>query len=136
MDAGGVFVVFWFLGAVGVAYLADSRGRSGIGFLLLSAVFSPLLGLIVVLVSANLRLEEAKAADQRREHERQLESIRAIATANNSTTNPDRGLPMGRSTADELIKLAELRDKGILTEQEFLDQKVVLLSTAKAEASA
>lgn len=38
------------------------------------------------------------------------------------------GGPATRSVADELIKLAELRDKGILTEEEFAAQKVKILS--------
>jgi phosphate/sulfate permease len=38
------FLSFWFVGAVVVGIVANSRGRSGFGFFLLSVVLSPLLG--------------------------------------------------------------------------------------------
>ena len=37
------------------------------------------------------------------------------------------GAPPPGQVADELGKLAGLRDQGVLTEQEFLDQKATLL---------
>lgn len=125
MDAGGVFVI-WFGLAAGVGFLADSRGRSGFGFFLLSAVLSPLLGLIIVLVMSNTRLDEAKAEDQRREHERQLESIRAIAAPAAQSAN--QAAAAATSVADELIKLGQLKEKGLLTEDEFAVQKARLLA--------
>ena len=39
------------------------------------------------------------------------------------------GRPGGPSLADELAKLADLRDRGVLTEEEFQDRKRKLLST-------
>jgi hypothetical protein len=49
-----MFVVVWFLLAVAVGVLASNRGRSGFGWFLLSAVLSPLLGFVFVLVAKNL----------------------------------------------------------------------------------
>lgn len=43
-------LAFYMLFCVGVAYLADTRGRSAVGFFLLSLFLSPLIGLIAVLV--------------------------------------------------------------------------------------
>ena len=130
-------VIVWFLLAVGVGLLASSRGRSGFGFFLLSAVFSPLLGLIVVLCIADLnkkqlaaeetrREQERREFDQKREHERQLESIRAIAASKSETPVPAAA---ARSIADEVEKLAALRDRGVLTEAEFQSQKTALLTS-------
>ena len=79
-------IFVWLLLAAGIGFLANSRGRSGFGFFLLSAVLSPLLGLIVVLVISNKREEEKKEqiriADEERkerlrkeEHERQVEPL-------------------------------------------------------------
>lgn len=129
----------WLLLAVGVGLLADSRGRSGFGFFLLSAVLSPLLGLIVVLVMSNKLEDEKKEQfqkieedrkEQRRkeEHERQVESIRAIASRTDAAP-PSVANGASRSVADELAKLAELRDRGVLTDSEFQAQKVTLLSS-------
>jgi len=41
---------FWLLFAATVGWLAHQKGRSGIALFLISVVFSPLIGLIVVLV--------------------------------------------------------------------------------------
>lgn len=132
-------LVIWGLLSWGVAALADSRGRSGFGFFLLSFFLSPLLGLIVVLVMANLTAEAAKEADRRREeerrefdrkreHEKQLESLRVLAASQASHTPPQGVEPLVKpSVADELTKLAALRDKGVLSPDEFEQQKKQLL---------
>lgn len=130
-------IVVWLLLAAGVGFLADARGRNFFGYFLLSAVLSPLLGLIVVLVSANLKEQEAKElqrkADQeaqdiqrKADHERELESIRAIATATTSAASVTSEPP--KSIAEELTKLAALREQGVLTPEEFTDQKARLLA--------
>lgn len=133
---GGEFFFVWFLLAGGVAWLASSRGRSGVGFFLLSAVLSPLLGLIVVLVTKNLVAEEAKEDERRREeaareaqrkkeHELQIEQIRAVTTAAAAKPGPSAA----RSVADEIEKLGALKEKGLLTDDEFQAQKASLLRT-------
>jgi hypothetical protein len=132
-------IVVWGLMCWGVAALAGSRGRSAFGFFLLSFFFSPLLGLIVVLVVKNLAEESAKESerrrederreiDRKREHEKQLESLRAV-TASQASRVPAQTLEpaVTRSLADELTKLAALRDKGILSSEEFEQQKKQLL---------
>jgi uncharacterized membrane protein YdbT with pleckstrin-like domain len=53
----------------------------------------------------------------------QLEIYRA------SETRKGLGEPGGNSLADELAKLADLRDKGVLTEEEFQTRKRKLLGT-------
>ena len=128
------FVVGWLLLAVLVALLADSRGRSGVGFFFLSALLSPLLGLIVVLVTKNPKDEAEKEALRRENHERELESIKAIAAAAAKPAAPALGPQPATSVADELQKLAKLRDSGILTDGEFAVQKERLLSSPAASA--
>ena len=134
------FLAVWGIMCAGVAGLADARGRSGFGFFLLSFFLSPLLGLIAVLIMKNLteedtkeserkREEERREADRKREHEKQLESLRAV-TANQSRQTFGQVLePIAtHSIADELTKLAALRDKGILSAEEFEQQKKQLLA--------
>lgn len=131
-------ILVWLLLAAGVGFLANSRGRNGFGFFLLSAVLSPLLGLIVVLVTANLKEaeekerqkqseDEKKERARREEHEMQLESIKVIANA--PRVDPRRGSPSEAvgSVADEIRKLAQLRADGLLTDAEFQNQKSMLL---------
>ena len=134
-----IFFVFWALLAWAVSGLAQSRGRSGIGFFLVSFFFSPVLGLIIVLVMSNLIEEEAKHASRRREdetkeerrkndHERQLESIKEIAaTPIKSAVKSRDHEPI--SIADEIRKLGALRAEGLLTDAEFQNQKSMLLGS-------
>jgi len=131
-------VFIWLLLAAGVGALASSRGRSGFGFFLLSAVFSPLLGLIVVLVARDLKEEEQQVAVRQREHELDLERVKAIARSAASAQPGPAILPARAeptiSIADELTKLAALKDKGILTEAEFDGQKAALLRRRQPSA--
>lgn len=120
--------LLWVLFAIGVGALANSRGRSGVGFFLLSAVLSPLVGLIVVLVMSDLKAEAAKERLRKEDHERELESIRVLAKVSSSDNSAQTG--PSKFIGDELLKLAALRDKGILTEQEFQSQKSALLKTS------
>jgi hypothetical protein len=109
-----VWIFFSFL----IALLAHARGRSGIGFFFLSAVLSPLIGLIAVLVVKNLKEEEQLELMRKEDHERQLASIRTISSSRQETSASVRS-----SVADELEKLARLRERGILTESSFKNRR-------------
>lgn len=122
MEVFFVFVV-WLGAAIACGVWADSRGRSGFGWFFFSVLLSPLIGLILVAVLTDLKAkqveEDLRRQDQRREHERQLESLRAVTT---TATVAAKG-----SITDELTKLAALKQQGILTEEEFQSQKAKLL---------
>lgn len=120
-------LIFWVGFSVIVGFVADAKGRSGIGYGLLSVLLSPILVLILVLVMPDLakakqaeaerqKQDERRAEEQKREHEKQLEALRALKT------EPPTG-----STADELAKLAGLLKDGVLTQDEFEQQKRRLL---------
>ena len=131
MDVFAVFA-FWGLLCVGVGALAHSRGRSAVGFFLLSVFFTPLLGLIVVLVIQDLNKKAERDQQTRRDHEQRLEEIKALThgpTVTLPTVTPARPAVTG-SIADELVKLADLRDRGVLTQDEFAQQKATLLAGA------
>jgi hypothetical protein len=134
-----IFLLVWFFLCCLVANLADSRGRSALGYFFFSIMLSPLLGFAVLLVKSNKkqeekeeewrrRSEENRDFDRKREHEKQLESLRAL-TAMQQRTSPTPVAPNARqvSLADELEKLAALRDRGVLTNDEFESQKKALL---------
>ena len=140
------FLVIWALLSGGIAAFADSRGRSGVGFFLLSFLLSPLLGLIVVLVMSNLSAEEEKALTRRREeesreivraqeHERQLESIKAIAPKQAAPVSATVSSSFVPSVADEIRKLGQLRQEGLLTDAEFQSQKSALLASPSPSPS-
>lgn len=124
-------VVVWALLAIGVGWLATERGRSGVGFCLLSVLLSPLIGFAAVLVLPNLAKQEEEERERQvaertskqereRQHERQLEEIRALSSAVAKPTDSP-------SIADEIQKLLALKEAGALTEDEFVAQKTRLL---------
>ena len=78
---------FWALFSVLVAVLADKKGKSAVGFFLLSLFFSPVIGVIAVLLSSP-------------------------KTSNTS----------------ELERLADLKAKGVLTDEEFNKAKAKALA--------
>lgn len=126
------FVVVWFILALLVGWWASEWGRSGVGYFFLTFFGSPILGGIVLLIVGNKRAreaaEESKRAEQRREHERQLESLRVIAGT--AAAKPAAGVPAStKSVADELQKLAALRERGLLTDAELAEQKRRLLAS-------
>jgi hypothetical protein len=125
-----VFVWLVLAGLVGL--FANSRGRSGFGFFLLSAVLSPLLGFVIVLVSKDLNEEaqreaqrkmdeDRKERERKEEHEKQLAALKVMAGG--SSHQP--GAP--GSVAEEIAKLGSLLEKGLLTEEEFRQQKAAVL---------
>ena len=59
----------------------------------------------------------------------QERTLEAIAKANDQQRSYIKHVA-GVSTADELIKLSELKEKGVLTDAEFETQKVKLLTFA------
>lgn len=53
--------VFWFVLSLLVGFFAISKGRSGVGFMVLSMLLSPLVGFIIALfVNPNLEVIEAE----------------------------------------------------------------------------
>lgn len=136
-----IIFIFWVLFSIGVGFLANERGRSGIGWTLLSIITSPFLGILLVLLTRDLKVE---AQSQQREEMRHKEQLIALSgtkqtiseqyrntgvkwvrpNADNSAT--ERHAPI--LVADELEKLANLKERGLLTSEEFSTQKARLLS--------
>ena len=109
--------MLWVSFAVGIGFWADARGRDAGLFFFLAVILSPLLAALILLITPNLKLEAKRQEQERAEREIHLEQIKAIA-------KPTEPLSM----ASELEKLAELRDRGVLTDEEFKQQKEKLLS--------
>jgi type VI protein secretion system component VasK len=77
----------------------------------------PILGALVYLIARGDKMSARAAADYKRQDQQFREYVRDAA-----------GSSSGTSTADELTKLAALRDAGTITAEEFDQQKAKLLS--------
>ena len=68
-------LIIWCVLALLVGIAADRRGRNGLGWALLSLVFSPLLAILFLLVMRNIAEEEERRRIEERRH---IETIAAI----------------------------------------------------------
>ncbi|WP_053208143.1 SHOCT domain-containing protein [Jiangella muralis] len=76
----------------------------------------PLFGALIYLIARGSGMAERMAADYQQRDEAFREYVRDAASDG-----------AGASTADELSKLARLRDEGVLSPEEFQSQKAKLL---------
>lgn len=80
-------------------------------------IIVPFLGVLVYLIARGGKMREHAMQAAQDEEEATQQYIRSVATD-------------GSNTADELSKLAALRDQGVLSQQEFEEQKARILSTS------
>tara|TARA_B110000240_G_scaffold174295_1_gene200671 strand:- start:34 stop:315 length:282 start_codon:yes stop_codon:yes gene_type:complete len=90
-------ILTWFILAILVGVYASNKGKSFLGYFFIAALLSPLVGFIIVFVSKDSTAKEQPIIIEK------------------------------ESVSDELLKLNELKEKGILSEEEFNEQKKKLL---------
>jgi hypothetical protein len=118
-------LVVWVLFAVIVGAAASGRGRSVAGWIVLSILISPLFALILLLVMPNLRDQRAREEA----HRQQLQQLATIAAAPTVASQPVSRPPERRDDPmATLTTLADLRDRGLITVDEFAMKKVELLA--------
>jgi hypothetical protein len=112
-----LFVWIWLLVTIfGDLFRDHEMSGWGKALWVLFLIVVPWLGALVYLVARGRSMNErARAQAERNEHElrRYVQHVQASSP----------------STADELAKLADLRDRGTISEQEFAQAKVHLLGT-------
>jgi len=79
-------------------------------------ILVPFLAALIYLIAEGKGMAEREVRDYQAVQSAQEEYIRSVAGSD------------GPSPADEVAKLAALRDRGVLTNEEFEKQKAVLLS--------
>ncbi|MFC4230582.1 SHOCT domain-containing protein [Parasediminibacterium paludis] len=112
-----LFLFFWVGGAafIGLVF-GTSRTIGFFGAFLLSLILSPLLGLIISLFFPTNE-EDAR-------QKQILATQQATLKAMQQQQQPKQVAP---SLSDELLKLKDLVDKGVITQDEFETQKKKLL---------
>ncbi len=75
----------------------------------------PWLGVLVYLIARGRKMQEHAIDDAQRQDAAMRSYVQSVATP-------------GGGTADELAKLSDLRSQGILTDEEFAQQKAKLLA--------
>ncbi|CAD0186120.1 hypothetical protein RUESEDTHA_03025 [Ruegeria sp. THAF57] len=105
---------FWVMISV-VADVFRSKDLSGFGKAAWIAfvILVPWLGVLSYLIARGEKMHEHNVEAMNKIEEAQKDYIRSVATV---------------STADELERLAALKEKGVLTDEEFAAQKAKILS--------
>lgn len=110
------FAWIWLLiGVLADVFRSDISGWSKALWSLL-VIFLPLLGVLVYLIVHGGQMQDRSRQQAIAMERAQREYVREAA-----------GTPSAESTADELAKLANLRDRGVITDTEFDRQKTALL---------
>lgn len=111
------FIWIWLLIMV-FSDIFRSRDLGGWGKALWTVfvIVLPYLGVFVYLIARGHKMSEHAQESARAQDEAMRQYVRSVAGSD------------GASTADQIARLADLRDKGSITEDEFQSQKAKLLA--------
>jgi hypothetical protein len=107
------FLLFWIIFDI---FRSDDLGGWGKAGWLIFVIILPFLGVFVYAIARGKQMSEHQVRAAQRQDKVMRQYVRETAGAS------------GASSADELAKLAQLRDQGVLTDQEFVAQKAKMLS--------
>jgi hypothetical protein len=105
--------IWVIIGVISDVFASDDLSGIAKGVWVLLVIMVPWLGVLVYLIARGEGMRERRALAISNAEEIQRAYIQKIA---------------GASAADELVKLAELKKKGVLTKAEFDAQKAKILS--------
>lgn len=110
-----LFVIWiWLLVVVfGDIFRSRDMGGGAKALWVIFVIVLPFLGVFVYLIARGGKMQERAVQDAAQQKQTFETHVREVASA---------------GTADELAKLATLRDQGVLSDVEFADQKAKLLS--------
>lgn len=117
---GSIFMFFLFVAWIWVVisvvsdiFASKDLNGWGKGLWMVFVILMPWLGVLAYLIIRGDSMQERFTAAAKKVNEQQRHYIQSVA---------------GTSTADELVKIADLKEKGVLTDAEFETQKAKLLS--------
>lgn len=110
-----LFVIWIWIAVMVVVDIFRSSDLGGWGkaFWFLFVILLPYVGIFVYLIARGGKMHERQVADAQASQAEFAKYVQETA---------------GTSTADQLHKLADLRDRGVLSEAEFAEQKAKLLA--------
>ena len=112
----GFVVWIWLLVVVfGDIFRSHDMGGFAKALWVLLVIFLPLLGVLIYLIARGGKMQERAAQNARQQQQEFDTYVQEVA---GSEANP----------ADQLTKLAQLRDEGVITEQEFQAQKAKVMA--------
>jgi Short C-terminal domain/Phospholipase_D-nuclease N-terminal len=113
-----LFIIWIWLLIVVFGDIFRSRDLSGWGKALwtIGIIILPWLGVLIYLIARGGKM-----------HERQIQAAQAQEQAFRQYVQ-ETAATSGTNTADQLAKLADLRDKGVITEAEFQTEKAKALA--------
>ncbi len=111
----GFVVWIWLLIVVfGDIFRSHDIGGFAKAMWVLLVIFLPLIGVLIYLIARGGKMQDRAARDARQQQQ-EFDSYVQDVTGS------------GTSSADEVAKLAQLRDEGVITEPEFEAQKAKAL---------
>lgn len=106
-------IIGWIIFSVVVGFVGSNRKVGFWGAFFLSLILSPVIGLIIALVSKDKNDEKYKN-EVLKTQEAQREALEKLIST--STNNIEESTS---SVADELKKMQELKESGVISKEEF-----------------
>jgi Phospholipase_D-nuclease N-terminal/Short C-terminal domain len=111
----GFVVWIWLLIVVfGDIFRSHDIGGFAKAMWVLLVIFLPLIGVLIYLIARGGKMQDRAARDAPQQQQEFDTYVRDVAAS-------------GTSSADQVAKLAQLRDEGVITEPEFEAQKAKVL---------
>ena len=97
-------------------FRSDDLSGWGKAFWAIAIIIVPWLGILIYLIVRGNSMGQRRMEEMAAREQATRQYIQGVATSS------------GPSTADELVKLGQLRDSGVLSDEEFAAQKTKLLA--------
>jgi len=114
-----IIIPIWLILCSLVASAAKKKGRDGTGYFILALLLSPLIGIIILLISGD---SENKIIEKVKKEEKIRADVR------NEDSEKDGIILSTSSKYEDLEKLGGLLEKGIISKEEFEVEKKNILS--------
>jgi hypothetical protein len=112
----GFVVWIWLLIVVfGDIFRSHDMGGFAKALWVLLVIFLPLIGVLIYLIARGGKMQERAARDAQQQQQAFDTHVQEVAGS-------------GTDSADQLAKLAQLREQGVISEQEFQTQKAKALA--------